>query len=229
MAITTNITGYLYKSDGTKIITGNLIVSLTQDFISIQGDKVAPFIQVFSLSSLGLIDFDLYATSNSVSSTTYGQPYPTGLAYTFEFDPDPTNQAVALSRKNGYWRAMFDVPHVSDTLASNQIGVGALIPVSTSSVTYNPSYALASDSRMLLQSEKNILTGGVTSDAGSLHTHTTMADSIAVLSVVAAPSTPSANQSIIYMTSSGVSPNKQLSLVGELEDGTEFIIATAVV
>lgn len=229
MAITTNIYGYLYKSDGTKITTGNIIVSLSQDFTSIDGNKVAPFITTQSLSAEGLIDFDLFATVNNVSGSSYGAPYPTGVAYMFEFDPEPTNLSVALIRKNGYWRAQFIIPHISDTVASNQVGIGSLVPALSSAITYNPSYVSVTDPNLLTAEQKALLTDGISSNADDLHSHGAVSNTLVSLTKITSIPAPLTDYAYIYMTTTGTSPNKEIRVIGLLENGTEFLLASVVV
>lgn len=228
-AITTNIYGYLYKSDGTKILTGNILISLTQDFLSIEGHKVAPFLKTASLSGTGLIDFDLFATANDVTNSIYGAPYPLGVAYTFEFDPAPLDQSIALMRKDGYWRGVFSIPHVSDTPGSNQVSIGALIPVTSAASVYSASYLSTSSTKLLTQEAKDILVGGVASNADALHIHNPITSTVITLQPVVTPPTATTDFAYIYMTTTGTTPSKVINLVALLEDDSEHILVTVTV
>lgn len=225
-SVTTRVYGYLYKADGTKITTGKMIISVLQDFISIDGYKIAPFIKSSTLSGTGLLDVDLVATSNAVPASIYGQPYPTGIVYQFEFDPSPSDTTIGITRKDGYWKALYSIPHVSDTDASNEIGLGALTPVTTTSVTASPTYVLTTDTRMLTQEQKDGLTDG--GNADDLHVHTPLSSDYVTLGAVADPGVPPANSCYIYVSASGVSPNRVLSVLGVLDDDSTYIIGSLI-
>lgn len=226
MSVTTRVYGYLYKADGTLITTGKMIISVLQDFISIDGYKIAPFLKTATLGAGGLLDVDLVATTNTLVGSVYGQPYPLGVVYQFEFDPSPSDTSIAVYRKDGYWKSLFAVPHVSDTTASNEIGLGALTPATTSSTTASATYVLTTDPRMLTLEQKIGLTDG--GNADDLHVHSIVNDNVIQLAAVTAPSTPSAGFCYIYATSSGITPNKTVTVWGKLENGSAFIIGSVI-
>lgn len=183
MPITTNVSGVLYKPDGTLIEEGKLFINLAQDFTAIDGTKVAPFTSEIVISTGGSTFFSVFATSNSVNGSAYSSPVPTGLTYTIEFDPDPNNTSLAISRKNGYWKNVVDIPHVSDTPANNNITISSLTPATTSSPSYGDPYVPINDPRVNLVSQ--LLLGAITLTDG-----------------VTAPSATS-GKAIIYVDTSG--------------------------
>lgn len=227
MSITTRIYGYIYSPDGTKQTTGKLIVSLMYDFVSIDGYKIAPFLTTCTLNgTTGLIDFDLAATENEVAGSIYGQPYPLGVTYQFEFDPNPSDTSTPVYRKDGYWKALYSIPHVSDTVASNEVGFGALVQALSYDVTASASYVLTGDARMLTQEQKDGLTDG--GNADDLHVHTPLSSDYVTLGAVADPGVPPANSCYIYVSASGVSPNRVLSVLGVLDDDSTYIIGSLI-
>lgn len=228
MAVTTNIYGYIYDTEGQKITSGRIIVSLSQDFITIDGSKVAPFLVQSDLGTGGLIDFNLCPTSNNVSGSAYGQPYPKGVLYTFEFDPAPNDNSLPLVNKDGYWRELFDVPHISDTVEDNQISMGALVPAVYGLPVNNPTFASLTDARLLTPEQKATLTGGPANNADALHSHGVGGSYTNLLKIDEAPSAQT-DYAQIYLMASGVTPNKQIIVYGKLENGSTYIIATGVV
>lgn len=123
MSVQTTLIGTLYKPDGTAITSGNLVVTLSSAFISIDGYIVKPF--RYSYAVTGALSLALFATENTVVGSSY-----TALAessdryYTIEYDSGLKNGAVAtyttpIFARDGYFKKTLSVPHVSDTPGSN--------------------------------------------------------------------------------------------------------------
>lgn len=108
MPTLTRITGYLYNALGATVTTGKVRITAQQDFISVDGTKVAPFSITVDLSTTaGLVDVQLYAT---VGAT------PSGLAYFVEFDPTPTDLSKPIKTKDGYWSNYWTVPNTGSVI-----------------------------------------------------------------------------------------------------------------
>lgn len=227
-AVTTRIRGHMYKPDGTKITTGKIIVSLTYDFISIDGYKIAPFLKVCTLDeTTGLIDFYLAATVNDLEGSIYGQPYPLGVSYQFEFDPNPSDATTPIYRKDGYWKALYTIPHISDDAYDNEVSFGALVQALSSEVTTSASFIPITDPRMLTQFQRDLLTHGEIADV--LHTHTPLNNNLITLFAITDPGTPEENECYLFLTSVGTTPNCVITLWGRMEDNSTFIVGSTIV
>jgi hypothetical protein len=129
MATLTRIQGYIYDATGTVRTVGELHITAQQDFISVDGTKVAPFTKTVDLSaSAGLVDVFLYAT---VGAT------PSGLAYFVEFDPDPDDLTKPMRNKNGYWNNYWSV---ADTVVTVPIGNFTTALRGSASQNYMPTH-----------------------------------------------------------------------------------------
>lgn len=167
--VLTQISGFICAPFGDQLTTGNLIISLSSSFISIDGNRVSPFVKTVAVA--GDFSFSLFATENSVVGGAYSDPDPLGVRYTIEYDPEPSNQSVALVRKNGYFRNTISVPHLSDTPASNVTSWGDIIPTEYQYITklYGILNLLDNDPRLLTLAQKTALTGG--GNASAYHSH----------------------------------------------------------
>lgn len=141
MPILTTVTGALYDISGNKLTSGELLISLADSFVSIDGNRLSPFEKEYAV--IGDISFSLFATENTVVGSSYTSLNPLGVRYLIEFDPLPLDTTVIKLRKRGYFRNSVSIPHVSDTALSN---VYELWPVNANPVTttitgavYNPS------------------------------------------------------------------------------------------
>lgn len=126
--IQTTVTGTLYKPDGSTITSGNLTVSLSEMFTSIDGNIVQPF--RYTLAITGAFTLSLFATENMIGGIYTALSPSSSRVYTFEFDPDPTDN-TPISTKNGYFKKTLSIPHVSDTPLSNTYALSAPSAVKT--------------------------------------------------------------------------------------------------
>lgn len=110
MAILTPITGYLYTARGMIVTEGRLTFRLQSTMVSLDGYRIVPFTESFTLSpdNGGLIDVSLMPTQGAS---------PSGLCYLVEFDPYPMDRSRPVYAKDGYWRNYWSVP---DTRVNGQ-------------------------------------------------------------------------------------------------------------
>lgn len=217
--ILTSITGALYTPEGVKITDGNLVISLSNSFISVDGNRVSPFAKTVEI--MGDFSFSLYATENTLGGSAYAAPIPTGIRYTLEFDPDPSNTSIAITRKNGYFRNSISVPHISDTPLSNSVHLHDLSPLEYLNINkyYGKINILDNDPRLLSMYERSLLLSGVS--ASSLHYHSELPNILTIArdNTLAAPPTDSV---AIHLSDTFITSKTSTHVV--FDDGTNVIL-----
>src|ERR1044072_3241860 len=105
MPTLTQVIGTLYDANGSPVSVGTVYITLQQDIISVDGDKVAPTTKTVDLSATtGVINVNLYATVGAA---------PAGVSYFVEYDPDPTDLTKPRRNKTGYWSNYWAVPNTA--------------------------------------------------------------------------------------------------------------------